>query len=116
VALIEMKKTLKKKKSYLRASKNDDILEKSMDSKSSSNDVCLSHRGLLKHHTSVTSEDLMELSKYFQQRQNLKNLKSEIAESRKKVKGTIPIDMLKSNQRFKQLFMKTLEKLMEYKS
>ena len=68
MALIEMKKTLKKKKSHLRASKNEDILENSMDSSSSSsslNDNCIKHGGLIKHHTSVTSEDLMELSKYF---------------------------------------------------
>lgn len=66
--------------------------------------------GVHQPHHSVSSEDLVELSKYFQQKQSLKNLKSEVAESRKKVKE------MQQSSNIRKLFMKTLDKLLKYKS
>ena len=51
----------------------------------------------------------MEISKYLTQRQSLKNLKSEVEESRKRLKE------MESSKNLKKLFMKTLEKLQKYK-
>jgi uncharacterized membrane protein (DUF106 family) len=53
----------------------------------------------------VNSDDLVEISKYLTQRQSLKNLKSEVEESRKRLKE------MESSKNLKKLFMKTLEKL-----
>ena len=67
-------------------------------------------RDKLQPHHSVSSEDLVELSKYFQQKQSLKNLKSEVAESRKKVKE------MQNSKNIRKLFMKTLDKLLKYRN
>jgi|LauGreDrversion4_2_1035121.scaffolds.fasta_scaffold146228_1 hypothetical protein len=39
-----------------------------------------------KHQLSVNSDDLVEIERYFKQVESLKNLKSEMAESRRKLK------------------------------
>ena len=56
----------------------------------------------------MSSDDLLELSRYFHQKESLKTLKSELVESRKRINANLSKDL-------KKLFMKTIEKLRRYK-
>lgn len=64
-----------------------------------------------KDNQSVDSEDLIEISKYYDKRENFKCLKSEISEAKKKIKK-----LPKNAKMLKMLFRKTLDKLMKYKN
>ena len=58
----------------------------------------------------MSSDDLVEIERYFKQVQSLKNLKLEMVESRKRIKD------LQASKNVKKLFLKTLEKLQKYKT
>lgn len=60
---------------------------------------------------SFDSEDLIELSKYYEKQENYKCLKSEIQQAKKKL-SKLP----KTPRILKQLFRKTLDKLRKYKN
>lgn len=64
-----------------------------------------------KDNQSVNSEDLIEISKYYDKRENFKCLKSEISEAKRKLKK-----LPKNQKMLRLLFRKTLDKLMKYKN
>lgn len=75
-------------------------------------DLDLSASDLLRHqrHQSLTSEELSDIKRYFDQKKCLKNLRYELAETKSKMKE------VHSNSSLKHLFLKTLEKLWKYKT
>lgn len=62
-------------------------------------------------HQSFDSEDLIEISKYYENRDSYKYLKSEIEDTRHKLRK-----LPKNSKTLRVLFRKTLEKLKKYKN